>query len=173
MYNCLWFTVLGFTSVCCLGCTPVHCLGCHTVLLCVMLALYATSWRESAVGLVLCGCGATCRALPPVLQCRKARLPCLYSCTMLFSALSLLIVIFLSCCGLECLCQRFWCRCLEFPCMSRRFGFWCRCLRFCSWGGGWWLTVCVSVVNGGECAAKGERTVWVSCRVSGLLAPAL
>ena len=28
-------------------------------------------------------------------------------------------------------------------------------------GGGWWLTVCVSVVNGGERAAKGEHAVWV------------
>ena len=45
------------------------------------------------VGWVLCECGAACRALPPGLLCRKARLPCLSCSTMLFGAFSLMIVI--------------------------------------------------------------------------------
>ena len=45
------------------------------------------------VGWVLCECGAACRALPPGLLCRKAWLSCLSCSTMLFGALSLLILI--------------------------------------------------------------------------------
>ena len=45
------------------------------------------------MGWVLCECGAACRALPPALLCRKARLTCPCCSAMQFSALSLLIVI--------------------------------------------------------------------------------
>ena len=99
-----------------LGVLPVWCLKCHAglrawvvyrlvilsvvqicvfwmVYWCMMLALDITSRRESVVGWVLCECGAAYRALPPGLLCRKARLPCLSCSTMLFGALSLMIVI--------------------------------------------------------------------------------
>lgn len=63
------------------------------ILVCVMQAPDITFRRESVVGWVLCGCGAACRALPPVVLCPKAWLSCLGCITCQFCALSLLIVI--------------------------------------------------------------------------------
>ena len=175
MPNCLCFTALAVTLVCCLGChvsllswplhwfsalpvTLVWCLGRCIGLLCVMMALYVTLRRESAVGCGLRECVADCRALPPVLLCRKARLSCLHSSTMQLTALSLLIVNFLFVPVLE--SPLLGISVLEFPLLGipvlkvRMLGVpvLVSVLVHVSWR----LTVCVSAVSGKRVPPKGS-----------------
>ena len=150
-----WFGVLAVTLI--------WCLGCCTCLHCVMLALYVKFRRESAVGWVSRGCVADCRALPPVLLCRKARWACLHSSTMQLTALCLLIVNFLFVPVLES-------PLLGIPVLKVRMlgvPVLVSVLVYVFWR----LTVCVSAVSGKRVPSKGSTESVVMCWESGRCPP--
>ena len=110
------------------------------------------------MGWVSRGCVADCRALPPVLLCRKARWACLHSSTMQLTALSLLIVNFLFVPVLE--SPLLGIPVLEFPLLGipvlkvRMLGV--SALVSVLVHVSWRLTVCVSAVSGKRVPPKGS-----------------